>query len=154
MYVEVGELILEKIPAPPDQVTELAAPPKLPFNVTIPPLQDERFEPVLTVATGFIATTVEPCAEVHPETVTVKLYVPAFAAVVLAIEGFCNELENEFGPVHAYVAPTTAGCVKFKVEPIQIALFELGIGVVGIAFTTTAVDVAELEHPFTVAVTK
>ena len=59
---------------------------------------------------------------------------------------------NPPGPVHEYVAPETAGVVRFKVEPVQTGLLLEGDGVDGVAFTVT-VDTAVLEHPFVVPVT-
>jgi hypothetical protein len=54
-------------------------------------------------------TFVEPAAEVQPLTVTVTEYEPPSAVVALARIGFCSAEVKPFGPVHAYVAPTTIG---------------------------------------------
>lgn len=44
-------------------------------------------------------TAVVPTPEVHPPTVTVKLYVPAIASVAEGRAGFCSEEVNAAGPV-------------------------------------------------------
>ena len=44
-------------------------------------------------------TVVDPATLLHPLTVAVTVYVPAAARVILVIDGFCNVLENAFGPV-------------------------------------------------------
>jgi hypothetical protein len=50
---------------------------------------------------GLTTTVVEPAALVHAVavTVTVTLYVPALAAVTLAMVGFCNADVKPLGPV-------------------------------------------------------
>jgi hypothetical protein len=48
---------------------------------------------------GYITTVVVAAGLVHPFTVTVALYVPAFAKVVFATDGFCSADVNPFGPV-------------------------------------------------------
>ena len=49
---------------------------------------------------GLTATIVLLAALMHPFTVTVAEYVPEASVVALEIDGFCNEEENPFGPVH------------------------------------------------------
>jgi hypothetical protein len=44
---------------------------------------------ILGTSTGLITTFVVAAALVHPATVTVTLYVPAIAVVVLGLFGFC-----------------------------------------------------------------
>ena len=61
---------------------------------------------------------------------------------------------NEFGPVQEYVAPATAGVVRFSVAPTQIGELLPAVGVAGIGFTTTAVVATGLVHPATVTVTE
>jgi hypothetical protein len=48
---------------------------------------------------GLITTVVEPAALVHPFTVMVTLYVPAFATVTLVILGVLEVEVNPPGPV-------------------------------------------------------
>ena len=57
-----------------------------------------------------------------------------------------------FGPVHAYVAPVTAGVVRFKAVPTQTGELLAALGVVGIAFTVAVVVPAALVQPLTVTV--
>jgi hypothetical protein len=84
----------------------------------------------------------------------VKEYVPAIAAVAAALTtGFCKEDENEFGPVHVYVAPATAPVLKLKDEPAHTGPLLAATGVTG-GFTITVVVPAMLVHPLTVAVTE
>ena len=45
-------------------------------------------------------TLTVPALLVHPFTVTVSEYVPVSAVVTFAIEGFCADEVNAFGPVH------------------------------------------------------
>ena len=55
--------------------------------------------PAVGVGNAFTVTVVDAVAE-HPlALVTVTVYVPAAAAVTLAIDGFCNVDVNPFGPV-------------------------------------------------------
>ena len=96
---------------------------------------------------------VDPAALVHPLTVTVTLYVPAAANVTLAIVGFCNEEVKPFGPVHAYVAPETAGVVRFNADPTHKGPLLAAVGVAGDGLTTRVVEPAALVHPPTVTVT-
>ena len=48
---------------------------------------------------GLIITFTVPAEPVHPATVAVTEYVPAFAVVTLPIVGFCEEDVKLFGPV-------------------------------------------------------
>jgi hypothetical protein len=57
------------------------------------------------------------------------------------------------GPDQLYVAPVTVDAAKLIAEPAQTGLLLVAVGVVGIAFTTTATVPAALVHPLTVAVT-
>lgn len=67
--------------------------------------------------------------------------------------GFCAEDTKEFGPVHAYVAPATAGVERLIVLPVQTGVLLDVVGVAGVALTTTAVvPIAEVQ-PFVVTVT-
>ncbi len=101
----------------------------------------------------FTTTAVVPTALVQPPTVTVKLYVPAIAAVAPVRVGFCRAEVNALGPVHAYVAPVTAVVVKLIVFPVHTGLLLDGAGVAGVLFTTTVVVPTKLVHPLTVTVT-
>jgi hypothetical protein len=79
--------------------------------------------------------------------------VPDIAVLALAIEGFCSVEVNEFGPVHAYVAPVTVGVLSEIVPPAQYGPLFDAVGVAGFAFTTSVVDPAADVQPFTVTVT-
>jgi hypothetical protein len=46
-----------------------------------------------------MVTTSVPARDVQPPTVTVTLYVPPLAEVVLVIDGFCNDDAKAEGPV-------------------------------------------------------
>ena len=48
------------------------------------------------------------------------------------MEGFCEVLEKEFGPVHEYVAPEIVFAVKLKVKPEQIGLLLPALGAAGV----------------------
>src|SRR5438552_1119365 len=78
-------------------------------------------------------------AEVQPLTVMESEYVPAKAVVAFARVGFCSEEVKPLGPVHAYVAPATAGVVSEIVPPTQTAPPLLAAGVAGIGLTATVV---------------
>src|ERR1051325_10662758 len=67
--------------------------------LVLEPVQTVAVFGVVTAGVVLTTTTVDPCALVHPFTVTVTLYVPAAAAVTLAILGFCEVEVNPFGPV-------------------------------------------------------
>ena len=82
-------------------------------------------------ALALTTTVVVPAMLVQPFNVTVTLYVPAAAKVTPAIVGFCRVELKLFGPVHAYVAPTTAGVVRFKVAPTQRGPLLEAVGVAG-----------------------
>jgi hypothetical protein len=59
-----------------------------------------------------------------------------------------------FGPVHAYVAPATAGVESEIVVPSQYGPPFDAVGVAGVAFTTTVVVPAADVQPLTVIVTE
>src|SRR5439155_18332047 len=103
---------------------------------------------------GLTTTLVVPAAEVQPFTVTVTEYVPASARVALGRVGFCSEEVKPFGPVHAYVAPATAGVESEIVLPSQYGPPLLAVGVAGMGLTTTLVVPAADGQPFTVTVTE
>lgn len=98
-------------------------------------------------------TTVVPCADVQPFVVTVILYVPAIATVAFVRVGFCAEETNAEGPVQEYVAPATAGVERLIVLPVQTGVLLDGVGVAGVAFTTTTVVPTAEVQPFVVTVT-
>jgi len=60
---------------------------------------------------------------------------------------------NEFGPVHEYVAPATAGVERLSALPAQIGELLDALGAAGVALITTAVVPKADVHPFTVTVT-
>jgi len=103
---------------------------------------------------GLTVTVTVPAGPVHPATVAVTEYVPLAAVVAFAMEGFCDEEEKPFGPVHEYVAPTILLAVKFKVLPAQIGELLPAVGAAGIALTVTVTVPAGPVHPATVAVTE
>lgn len=99
-------------------------------------------------------TFVVPAADLQPLTVTVTEYVPAMATVAVAIVGFCKVDVNVFGPVHAYVAPTTAGVLSAIVAPSQYGPPFEAVGVAGVWVTVTLVAAeAALEQPKLVTTT-
>jgi len=81
-------------------------------------------------------------------------YVPASAVVAFARVGFCSGEVKPFGPVHAYVAPLTVGVERAIVAPAQYGPPLLGVGVAGMALTTTFVLPAAEVQPLTVMVTE
>ena len=96
---------------------------------------------------------VAPAAEVQPFTVAVTLYVPEAAVVAPEMVGLWRLDTNPLGPVHEYVAPETAGVVRFRVCPEQIGPLLLAVGAAGMGLTTTVVGAGSEVHPLTVAVT-
>jgi hypothetical protein len=70
--------------------------------------------------------------------------------VVPVREAFLVDAVYPPGPLHAYVAPVTAGVVNVKVVPTQIGELLEAVAV-GDAFTVTVVE-EEAEHPLTVVV--
>ena len=56
------------------------------------------------------------------------------------------------GPVHEYVAPATAGVLRFKVLPGHSGPLLLAVGVAGVEFTDTVVVAAGPVHPLVVIV--
>ena len=103
---------------------------------------------------GFTITEVVPAELVQPPTVIVTEYVPAIAEEAFVRVGFCKVDENVLGPVQLQVAPVTVGVDNDNVEKAQTGLLLLGVGVAGIALTTTNVVPAKLVHPPTAIVTE
>ena len=69
-------------------------------RLIIEPTQTGELLPAVgAVGAGFTTTVVVATGLVQPATVTVKLYVPAIAAVAPAIVGSSKADENAFGPV-------------------------------------------------------
>ena len=99
-------------------------------------------------------TAVVPALLVHPETVAVTEYVPAPAAVMPAMLGFCDDDVKPFGPVQLYVAPDTVDAKRFNVDPAHTGPLLVAVGAEGIAFTVAATVPAVLVHPETVTVTE
>src|SRR3954469_24523090 len=97
------------------------------------------FEAVGVAGIGLTTTLVVPAAEVQPDTVIVTEYVPASAIVTLERVGFCRDEAKPFGPVHAYVAPATAGVESEIVAPAQYGPLLDAVGVAGVGLTTTEV---------------
>ena len=93
-------------------------------------------------------TLVVPAADVQPFTVTVTEYVPAIVTVAFRMDGFCRADVKLFGPVHAYVAPVTAGVLSAIVPPSQYGPPLDAVGVAGSCVTVTVVAAdGALEHP-------
>src|SRR5436190_769693 len=67
--------------------------------------------------------------------------------------GFWTDEVKPFGPVHVYVAPATAAVERFRVLPVHTGLLLEGVGVDGVALTTTFVVPAAEVQPLTVIVT-
>src|SRR5258705_8674410 len=97
------------------------------------------FDAVGAAGMGLTAPFVVPAAEVHPLTVTVKEYVPAWASVALARVGFWSAEVKPFGPVHEYVAAATVGVESWMVAPSQYGPSFDAAGVAGMGLTTTFV---------------
>src|SRR5919205_543180 len=112
------------------------------------------FDAVGVAGVALTTTLVVPAAEVQPLTVTVTEYVPPSATVALARVGFCSDEVKPFGPVHAYVAPATAGVESEIVPPWQYGPPFEAVGVAGMGLTTTSVVPAAEGQPFTVTVTE
>jgi hypothetical protein len=107
------------------------------------------------VGVGLTTTVVVPAGLVaQPGTVTVTEYVPASATTTPAIDGFCVEELNAFGPVQLYIAPANVLEVRFKVVPEQTGLLLLAVGAAGGGLITTTVVATGLAHPATVKVTE
>ena len=82
------------------KVHEYVAPETLGVKATaLPVTGEEGLKVKAEEGFAFTVTVVVPAEEAHPATVAVTLYVPLSAAVTLAIEGFCCEEVNPFGPV-------------------------------------------------------
>src|SRR5450830_1522752 len=105
------------------------------------------------VGTGLTTTVVWPGADIWPPTVAVTLYVPAFAATTPGIVGFWREDVKPFGPIHAYVAPTTVDAVRLTVAPAQYGPLFPAVGAAGIALTVTLIVPAADVQPLTVTLT-
>jgi len=103
---------------------------------------------------GLTTTVTVPAALVQPLTVTVTEYVPASAAIMFALVGFCSADTKAFGPVQLYVAPATVGVVRVKVVPEQTGLLLPAVGVEGIGLTVTTTIPAALVQPPTVTITE
>ena len=72
--------------------------------------------------------------------VTVALYVPVAAVVVLVIEGFCEPDVNAFGPVQLNVAPTPVS-VRLSAFPEHTGLLLPKVGTTGTGLTVTTTGV-------------
>jgi len=106
---------------------------------------------------GGVALTVMatvPALLVQPATVTVSEYVPFAASVTLAMEGFCAEEMNPFGPDQLYVAPVTALVERLSVAPVHTGLLPEGEGAAGTGLTVMLTVPALPVQPATVAVTE
>ena len=72
------------------------------------------FEAAGVDGNALTTTVVVPRPEVQPLTVMESEYVPLKAVVAFARVGFCSEEVKPPGPLHAYVAPATAGVYVFR----------------------------------------
>jgi hypothetical protein len=87
---------------------------------TVPVAQYGPVFDAVGVAGFWLTTTlVVPAVEVQPLTVMDTEYVPASATAAFARVGVRSVEVKPFGPVHAYVAPVTAGVLSEIVEPVQ-----------------------------------
>ncbi len=102
----------------------------------------------------FIIAVVVEAELVQPFTVTVTLYVPAFAGTALLITGFEFDEANPFGPVQLYVAPAIVDAVKLKLVPSQTAELFDAVGDAGMGLTITDVLAELLVHCPTVTATE
>src|SRR5262249_37171905 len=103
---------------------------------------------------GLTTTLVVPAGEVQPFTVTVSEDVPPSVVAALARVGVWSDEGKPFGPVHAYVAPATAGVERKIVEPSQYGPLFDGAGVAGVGLTVTLIgDDGALAQPAVVVVT-
>lgn len=103
------------------------------------------------VGVVLIITLVVAIDEVHPPTVTVRLYVPAIGVVATKGVGSSREEVKAFGPVQLYVAVPMVFELKLKGLPVHTGELLPGIGAVGIGFTVT-VTVAIFEQVVNVLV--
>lgn len=118
------------------------------------PSHTGELEPAVGAAgIGFTTITTVPAAEVQPSSVMVTPYVPASADVDTAIDGFCNDDEKLFGPVHVYV-PLVADDVRLMASPSHTGEFDPAVGVAGIGFTVTLVVASADTQPFSVTVSE
>jgi hypothetical protein len=70
------------------------------LKLSVEPAQTgELLEAVGVAGEGFTLTTVVPTSDVHPPTVTVRLYVPASAKVTPVIDGLKAVEAKDDGPV-------------------------------------------------------
>jgi hypothetical protein len=123
-------------------------------EIVAPAQYGPPFDAVGVAGVALTTTVVVPAAEVQPLTETVTEYVPASAVVALARVGFWRAEVKPFGPVHAYVAPATAGVESAIVPPAQYGPPFDAVGVAGVALTTTVVVPAALGQPPAVTVTE
>ena len=115
------------------------------FNVC--PEQTGELLPTVGVAgVGFTVTATVLCALVHPPTVIVSEYVPLAAVVALGMVGSSFVELKLFGPVHAYVAPTTVFAVRFRVFPEHTGVLLPTVGAAGVGFTVTDIVLCGLEQ--------
>jgi hypothetical protein len=104
---------------------------------------------------SWLTTAVVNAGElVHPFTVAVTLYVPAFDKPTLLITGFCTDDVNPFGPVQLYEALAIDDAIKFKFAPSQTAELLDAVGDDGTGLTVTLVLTAMLVHCPVVTVTE
>jgi hypothetical protein len=81
--------------------------------------------------------------------VTVTLYCPVAAVVVLIMLGFCSVLVNKFGPVQLQVdAPAeVVDALRFRLLPLHKGLTFGMVGVAGFAVIVIVVFTFTAEHP-------
>src|SRR4051795_1205426 len=119
-------------------------------EIVAPSQYGPPFDAVGVAGVGLTTTDVVPAAEGQPLTVMVTEYVPASAGVALERVGFCRDDAKPFGPVQAYVAPTTVGVESWIVAPSQYGPPFEAVGVAGVGLTTTDVVPAADGQPLTV----
>ena len=123
-------------------------------EIVAPAQYGPPFDAVGVAGDGLTTTSVVPAAELQPFTVTITEYVPASASAAFGRAGFWSVEVKPFGPLHAYVAPVTAGVKSAMVAPSQYGPPLVAVGVAGMALTTTLVVPAAEVQPLTVIVTE
>jgi hypothetical protein len=115
--------------------------------IVAPSQKGPLLEAVGVAGSGVTTTVVSPAGDVQPSTVTVTEYVPAIAADALVIAGSRSEDVNPFGPVHEYMAPTTAGVLREIVPSSQNGPLFDADGAAGMGLIATLTGVASFTQP-------
>lgn len=107
------------------------------------------FEPGVKIDGGGVFTTTFTVLVglVHPFTVMLSEYVPAFAEVAFETLVVWVLAVKPPGPLHEYTAPLTALVVKLIVPFRQTGLFVETVGVAGMGLTVTVAVIGIPGHP-------